>query len=94
MNLLTEIGKDAHNKAFFRPNLSAATPYTKTAIGAKMNMMEAIQDTSSSERGELEGEESPMRRALLGDIQPMAVPYARIGMHTVKEKVIKKTLFR
>lgn len=46
----------------------------KTAMGANMNIMDAIQETSSSVSFLDEGEESPINKALLGETQPMAVP--------------------
>lgn len=74
MKVLTATGIEQHNSAFFLPNLSAAAPKTKTAIGAKMNMMLAIQETCSSVAGCCEGALGPMRSSRCGEIQPMAVP--------------------
>lgn len=48
-----------------------------------MNMMDAIQDTSSSVKGFFDGEESLISSSLLGEIHPMAVPYDSMGKHTV-----------
>lgn len=50
-----------------------------------MKMMDAIHDTSSSEKGKDEGELLLMSRVLYGEIQPMAVPNEKKGMHTEKK---------